>query len=264
MNRIQDKFEKLKASGRKALIPYMTPEFPFRGMTVPLMQGLEAAGADMIEVGIPFSDPLADGVTIQQASNIAIGHGVNISSILESVREFRRTSDLPLILMGYINPIYRYGVEQFVKDAHAAGVDGLIVPDLPPEEASNLRSASALVGISNVFMIAPTTDDERIRLVDEYSTDFSYCVSVTGVTGVRSDLGRNGSIEKFLERVRRNVKKRFVVGFGISTSEHVQQVWQMADGAVVGSALLQVLREARSKEEAIQSAATFIQSLRKP
>ena len=262
MTRIPQKFEQLNLSGRKALIPYVTPEFPFRGITVPLLSELGQSGADMIELGIPFSDPLADGPTIQHSSEIAIKNGATIATILSSVHEFRKNSDIPLLLMGYVNPILRFGVERFVEECSKAGVDGLIVPDLPPEEATSLEQACARASISNVFLIAPTTLDDRIRVIDSHSTDFSYCVSVTGVTGARIQLGANGSFDEFLHRVRKNIRKKFVVGFGISTAQQVESVWRIADGAVVGSALLSHIGNSASSREAVASAGRFLKSLR--
>ena len=262
MKRIQNKLHELRGSGRKALIPYVTPEFPFRGITLQLLRRLEEGGADMIEVGIPFSDPLADGPTIQHSSEVALANGASIPGIMAAVREFRTKSELPLLLMGYVNPILHFGMEQFMSDCREAGVDGLIIPDLPPEESGELKSFADRREISTVFLIAPTTPDERIRQIDDLSTDFSYCVSVTGVTGARQKLGDGGSIDEFLRRVRRNAKKPFVVGFGISSAEHVARVWQHADGAVVGSALIRLLDQAATAEEATASAREFVRSLR--
>lgn len=262
MNRISQKFDHLARNGEKALIPYVTPDFPFSGITVPLLSELEQHGADLIELGIPFSDPLADGPTIQRSSEISIKNGARIPTILESVREFRKTGSVPILLMGYMNPIHCFGIERFVNECAAAGVDGLIVPDLPPEEASALQHASSGAGISNVFLIAPTTTEDRIQKIDSHSTDFSYCVSVTGVTGARTQLGENGTFDGFLERVKKNVKKKFVVGFGISTSAQVRHVWRFADGAVVGSALLSHIGKASSSREAVAAAGIFLTSLR--
>lgn len=262
MNRIRQKFDELRRTGGKALIPYVTPEFPFKGMTGRLLHSLETAGADLVEVGIPFSDPLADGETIQHSSEVALRNGVTIEVILDVVQQFRRTSQLPVLLMGYINPIVRFGYDRFFESCRSAGVDGLIVPDLPPEESAGLTAASRRFGISNVFLIAPTTADARIREIDERSTDFSYCVSITGVTGARTHLGSDAALDGFLGRVRKNTKKPFVVGFGISRAEHVQRVWKHADGAVVGSSLINVLGGAASEEDALRSAADFLRSLR--
>jgi len=177
MNRITRKIRDLKETGGKAVIPYMTPEFPHTGITSALLNGLTFAGADMIEVGIPFSDPLADGKTIQHSSEVAIRNGVTISGILRDVRRFRSEHDLPLILMGYVNPILRYGVDRFAQDAAEAGVDGLIVPDLPPEEASDVTRSMNRTGLSTIFLIAPTTSSERIsKICWRRSTHHRSCV----------------------------------------------------------------------------------------
>jgi len=262
LNRISQIFSRLRKEGRKALIPYITPEFPVRGATVPVLRAAADAGADMIELGIPFSDPIADGATIQHSSHVALENGVTISAVLSAVKEFRRSSDVPVLLMGYINPILQFGIKKFAGSAKEAGVDGVIVPDLPPEEAGELMGWSRESGLSNVFMIAPTTRDDRIRLIDEASTDFSYCVSLTGVTGARASLESNGSLDAFLARVRKIAKKPFVVGFGLSTREHVEQVWRVADGAVVGSALISRMATAQTPEDAAKAAGEFITSLR--
>lgn len=262
MNRIQKKFASLKGSRQKALIPYITPEYPIKGITVGLLRALEEGEADLVEVGIPFSDPLADGETIQKSSEIALRNGATIDRILQSVREFRSTSELPVLLMGYVNPIFHFGIEKFIAACQSSGVDGLIIPDLPPEEAEELRKASASHGVSNVFLIAPTTSDSRIREIDGYSTDFSYCVSVTGVTGARTQLGGESDLDDFLLRVRKNSKKPFVVGFGISSREHVQRVWKNADGAVVGSSLLKALEKSTTEAQAMSIAVDFLRSIR--
>lgn len=248
--------------GRKALIPYITPDFPHKGATVPVLHALEEAGADLAEIGIPFSDPLADGETIQNSSEIALRNGASITGILRDVKQFRSGSKLPLLLMGYMNPILRFGTERFLDACGEAGVDGVIVPDLPPEEAAAFRQASDARCISMVFLIAPTTPVERIRFIDECSTDFSYCVSVTGVTGARTVWGAEGALEHFLSTVRTHAKKPFVVGFGIATPEHVARVWRHADGAVVGSALIRVLASCGSNPDAAKTAKQFLHSLR--
>jgi len=262
MNRIPKTLDQLRSNGKKALIPYITPEFPFRGITEQMLAEMVNAGADMIEVGIPFSDPLADGTTIQHSSDLALKNGANIPGILSSVRAFRKSYQDPILLMGYFNPILHFGIAKFVRECKEAGVDGLIVPDLPPEEASALQSVSAKHDLSNVFLIAPTTPDERMQKIDEASTDFSYCVSVSGVTGARQELGMNGSLDDFLGRVRANVRKPFVVGFGISTPKQVRKVWEYADGAVVGSALINAISNASSQNDALSQAGDFLRSLR--
>ena len=261
MNRIRLTFQQLQSQKRKALVPYITPEYPIPGCTVPLILGLEKTGASLIEVGIPFSDPIADGPTIQRSSHIAIGNGATLQGVLSSVRQAREKTEIPIILMGYINPILHYGIEKFLREAHEYGVDGVIVPDLLPEEGKEWRSLSAKFGVSDIFLVAPTTPDERIQYLDSVSSDFTYCVSVTGVTGARSGFGSPENFEKFLLRVKKNTKKPFVVGFGISTPEHVSTVFRYADGAVIGSALLQKIEKEKSVEAVVRKAGEFLSSL---
>ena len=262
MNRVARTWNDLMAKGKKALVPYVTPEYPFKGMTVPLLQRLARAGADLIEVGVPFSDPLADGKTIQHSSEVALRNGVNADFIFRSVEEFRAGSQVPVVLMGYYNPILQYGLRAFSRQAALSGVDGLIVPDLPPEEAAEFVAECRAASLSNIFLVAPTTTTERIRLIDTMSTDFTYCVSVTGVTGARSELQLDGPLGTFLARVKKTVTKPFVVGFGISTSRHVNEVWRYADGAVVGSALIGVLERSQTPDAALDAGEGFFRSLR--
>lgn len=262
MTGIGEKFKSLRHEQRSALIPYVTPEFPVRGTTVPLVRALEESGADLIELGVPFSDPIADGPTIQHSSQVALKNGVTLKKVLSFVTDIRRMSRIPIILMGYYNSFLHYGLDKFLRDAVAAGVDGIIVPDLPPEEAGELRDAARKRGVSMTFLIAPTTPAERIRRIDRLSTDFSYCVSVTGVTGARKELGKDDELESFLGRVKRNTKKPFVVGFGISSREQVLDVCRYADGAVVGSALVRSMEKCRSAKEAVNAGVRFFHRLR--
>ncbi len=261
-NRISAAFQHCKKINAKALIPYITPEFPVQGTTVPLILALEKAGASMIEVGIPFSDPLADGPTIQHSSEIAIKNGATLPKALELVQKARTQTSIPLILMGYINPIIHFGIEKLINEAKNAGVDGLIIPDLPPEESEELCSFSKKYGMSNIFLIAPTTPDERIRSIDSLSTDFTYCVSVTGVTGMQNAFGNSAEFEHFLLRVKANTNKPFVVGFGIKGKEQVQKISKISDGVVVGSALLQAIANENNVDDTIQKAAEFLSTLK--
>lgn len=232
-----------------------------RGATLPLILGLEKAGATHIEVGIPFSDPIADGPTIQRSSYVALNNGATIANILHTVKDARRQTSMPILLMGYVNPILRYGVERFLNEAREAGVDGTIVPDLLPEESEEWRRLSAQYAISNVFLVAPTTSESRMRHLDAISSDFSYCVSVTGVTGARQAFGDANTFESFLKKVKRNTTKPFVVGFGISKSEQVRDVCRYADGVVVGSALIKAMENEKSIDGAEKAAARFFSSL---
>lgn len=259
MSRIAATLQKWKSAGTPVVVPYITPEFPVAGSTIPMLLALEQAGAAMIEVGIPFSDPLADGPTIQHSSEVAIRNGASLTRVLELVREARTKTSIPIILMGYVNPLMRYGFDRFFADAAAAGADGLIIPDLPPEESEEYRAGCAKHGLSTVFLIAPTSTDERIRYIDSVSTGMSYCVSVTGVTGGQTAFG--GGFDEFVARVRKNTQKPFVVGFGIDSREKVRHITATADGVVVGSALLRAVGNATTPDGAAADAAAFLKTL---
>jgi tryptophan synthase alpha subunit len=229
----------LRGTRRRALVPFITAGFPRRDSTVSAVKAAVDAGADMIEIGVPFSDPLADGPAIQHSSQVALDNGVDLAWILTVVEEARKCTAVPILLMGYYNPFLQYGLKSLCQDASSAGVDGLIVPDLPPDEASALKPEAESAGLSMVFLIAPTTTAQRTREIGEASTDFCYCVSVTGVTGARAAVEQR--TEKYLARVKKLVAKPIVVGFGISKPEHVRRLGRYADGVVVGSALVPVL-----------------------
>lgn len=259
MSRIASVFRTHAERHQPVIVPYITPEFPHVGTTIPLILTLERCAAAMIEIGIPFSDPLADGPTIQRSSEIAIRNGATLQRVLELVKEARVKTQIPIILMGYVNPIMSYGFAAFCADAAAAGVDGIIVPDLPPEESTEFRQECSRHGLSVVFLIAPTSSDERIRYIDSLSTEFSYCVSVTGVTGARSSFG--GSFDGFLTRVKQNTTKPFVVGFGIKAKAQVDLISSVANGVVIGSALLQAMEQSPNIDAAVAAAAQFITPL---
>ncbi len=262
MNRIQKTFLELSAKKKKALIPYITPEFPVAGITCPLISALEKSGASMIEIGIPFSDPIADGPTIQASSHTALRNGATLKHIFSQIKAVRQKTEIPLLFMGYFNTFFHYGEERFLDEVVECGIDGLIIPDLLPEESGNFRKLCQQRSVSNVFLIAPTSSDERIRFVDSISTDFSYCVSVTGVTGARNSFGSGEVLEEFLQRVRRNSQKPFVVGFGVSKPEHVAALSRLADGVVVGSALIQHMAPHSNISDAVEAAGSFFLSLK--
>ena len=249
MNRISTVLQRRSADQPIRIIPYVTPEFPVPGTTVPLVLALGKIGAAMVEIGIPFSDPLADGPTIQHASDIALRNGATIPKVFE----------MPVILMGYINPILQYGIVRFFSDGKKAGIDGVIIPDLPPEESDEVQSACRQHGIGITYLIAPTSTEERIRFIDSQSTDFSYCVSVTGVTGARS--GFPDGLNEFLTNVRSNTTKPFVVGFGIKSKDHVKQIAQYADGVVIGSALIDAIGKGTDVDSAVRMGEEFFRSL---
>ena len=262
MTRIGKTFRSLRQKQRNALIPYITPEFPLKGTTVPLILALEEAGADIIELGVPFSDPIADGPTIQRSSQVALENGVTLKRLIGFVERVRHSSNVPIILMGYYNSFLHYGLSRFFADASAVGVDGVIIPDLPPEEAGRLREEAKHNSVGVTFLIAPTTPTDRIRRIDRLSTDFTYCVSVTGVTGARQSLGKKQELHAFLEKVDSNTEKPFVVGFGISSREQVRDVCRYADGAVVGSALIRSIENSTSVSQTVRAATRFFRSLK--
>jgi tryptophan synthase alpha chain len=236
MSRLDETFDAL-GPDEKAMGLFLTDGFPNPDATVPLLHAIDRGGADFIELGMPFSDPLAEGRPIQRASARALSHGVTLPDTLQTVEAFREDSDTPLLLMGYVNPVFKYGVDAFCRDAAEAGVDGLILPDLPPQESDALCDAAAAHGLELVFLIAPNTSDERIRVVDERATGFVYAVSVTGLTG--SDLAETPSVDEYLMHARDFVAQNpLLVGFGIKTHDDAMELSRHTDGFIVGSALI--------------------------
>ncbi|RUM88898.1 MAG: tryptophan synthase subunit alpha [Thermovibrio sp.] len=236
MERIRKTFEELEGKGEKPLIVYATACDPDCRKSLDVFK-LILEYADMVEVGMPFSDPLADGPTIQKAHERALSSGANTCRVLELVSSLRSDSDKPILLMGYYNPIFVYGEERFIRDAKSAGVDGFIVPDLPPEEGVDFSRKVKSMKLSPIFLAAPTSTDERLRLIGEVTGEFIYYVSVTGITGEREELAYR-EIERDIERVKRVTGKRTVVGFGISKPRHIKEMYNTPDGFVVGSAVV--------------------------
>lgn len=248
MGRIAKAFERIRAENRSGLITYLTAGFPNPDLTPGLVEAMTAAGADLIELGVPFSDPLADGATIQRANFAALAQGVTPWTCLDIVREARRRGvQVPILLMGYYNPILAYGQDAFCRDASAVGVDGLIVVDLPPEEGIELRQRASAYGLDVICLLAPTSTDERIARLAAQATGFIYCVSLTGVTGARQELP--AALPAFLDRVRSRTSLPLAVGFGISSRRQVEQVGQIAEAVVVGSALIDVVEQAPAGQE---------------
>mgnify|MGYP000557278491 FL=1 len=242
-NRISQLFERHDGS-EKIMSLFLTAGYPDPEATVDLILGFEDNGVDMVELGMPFSDPLADGPTIQYSSNKAIEQGITMAKIMEIVERVREKSDIPIILMGYINPVLRYGVERFCQDAAKAGVDGLIIPDIPIEESGILSDQAEKNGLPIIYLVAPNTSDERMRKIDKASQGFVYCVSVTGVTGAREGDEVAQSVQRFIERVKANVTRNSkMVGFGIKSHEDAQRIAADMDGFIVGSALIDTIRE---------------------
>ena len=242
MSRIAQRFSNLAAAGRAAFVPFITAGDPDPETSFGILSGLPAAGADLIELGVPFSDPMADGPAIQASSQRALKAGMNLKKVLELVRRFRNSdAHTPVVLMGYLNPIHAYGVERFMTDAAEAGVDGLITVDLPPEEDAALQTPAAAAGIDIIRLATPTSDDARLSVILNGAQGFLYYVSVAGVTGTKAYAA--DEVGRALARVRRHAHIPVAVGFGIRTPGQAGEIARIADGAVVGSAIVSRIAE---------------------
>ncbi len=253
MNRLDTVFVSRR---HKALIAYVTAGYPSTDATLEVVPLLASLGCDVVELGIPFSDPLADGVTIQGASFQALKHGVSVRSCLDMVRVLRKKVNTPLVFMSYYNPILSFGLGPFCRECQQAGLDGLIIPDLPPEEATELEHFAAPAGLDMVYLLAPNSTEERIRIVAHKSQGFIYLVSLTGVTGARRKLPAD--LEDFVARTRQKTDKPLCVGFGVSTAEEAGRIARVADGVIVGSRLVQLLGR-----PSLTEITAFVTSLRK-
>jgi len=246
MGRLADKFAELKRENKKALITFITAGDPHLQTTAELIPEMERCGADIIELGVPFSDPMADGPTIQRSSERALASGTTLESILATVKSVRSRSQVPIILMGYFNPIYRYGTGRFVNDAVDAGVDGVLLVDLPPEEAVEFKAETSSRGLDVIFLLAPTSDDKRIDRVARIGSGFVYYVSVTGVTGARKSVEE--SVFSSVKKIKSRLNLPVAVGFGIADPSQAAAIAEVADGVVVGSALVKMFEEYRDEE----------------
>jgi tryptophan synthase alpha chain len=264
MSRIQTTFEALQRDGRKALIPYVTAGFPFPDITPELMHAMAESGADIIELGVPFSDPMADGPVIQKAGERALAAGVGTRQVLGMVREFRRRdSGTPVVLMGYANPVERYdlmhGPEAFVTDAAQAGVDGILIVDYPPEECEGFAAKLKARGLDLIFLLAPTSTDERMGQVARVASGYVYYVSLKGVTGA-GNLD-TGAVEQMLPRIRKHVHIPVGVGFGIRDAATARTIGKVADAVVIGTRIIELLQDA-PRERAVAAAADFLRGIR--
>ena len=242
-NRIATVFEKRK-NHQKIMSLFLTAGYPEPESTAELILGFEENGADMIELGMPFSDPLADGPTIQYSSEIAIRNGMTMEKIFNIVKQVRKKSQIPIIMMGYVNPVLRYDVVNFCEEAAAAGADGLIIPDLPVEESGLIHKEASKNGLNLIFLVAPNTNDKRMIKIDEISEGFVYCVSVTGVTGTRDGDEVARSVQNFIDRVNKNVQRNpKLVGFGIKNHDDAMKIAKNTDGFIVGSALVEQIKD---------------------
>ena len=246
-DRLAEMFARTRRERRPAVIPFVPGGWPERDATPAIVRAAAESGADAVEIGFPFSDPLADGVTNQRAYQRALENGFTVRDLLAAAEQIRaRDVRLPLLIMGYFNPLLAYGVSEFVQAATNAGIDGLILVDLPPEEAAEIAAPARTAGLHLVYLLAPTSTDERIAVVAEHGSGFIYCVSVTGVTGARPKL--SAELPAFLARVRAQTALPLAVGFGVSTREHVREIGGFADAAVVGSAFVETIANATAAE----------------
>jgi len=249
---VNQAFASAKAQNRAAFMPYYPVGFPDLATSLDIMEGLAHAGADALEVGVPFSDPLADGVVIQHATQVALQNGVSLPDCLEALRELRRRGvQIPLMLMSYVNPLLAYGQAALIQDATQAGASGFIVPDLPADEAADFQALVAQNGAAFAHFLAPTSGEDRIKLAAQMARGFIYLVSVTGVTGARSELSTD--LGAFIARVRQHARQPLVVGFGIGTPEKAQSVGKIADGIIIGSKFI-TLTEEGGKDAALDFA----------
>ena len=260
MSRIAPMFARLGAERRLALIAYLTVGYPRLDVTPSLVEAAAESGADAVELGIPFSDPLADGRTIQAASQQALKAGMTVARALEAARAARARTDVPLLFMTYLNPILAFGLERFCRAASDAGIDGLIVPDLPPTESADLRRVADAAQVDLVFFVAPTSSESGIEAACRAATGFVYCIAVTGVTGARAHLDEG--VLPLIATVRRHTTLPVVVGFGISKPEHLAALDGKADGVIVASALLDAI--AQAPDDATRRVKEFLTGLRPP
>lgn len=260
MSRIAQLFESIRREGRRAFIPYLTAGDPDLATTERLLPALVEAGADLIELGIPFSDPMADGPVIQRASERALREPLGVAEILPLVERFRRQSDVPIVLFTYYNPLLQLDQSTLGERLRNAGVDGVLITDLIPEEAGDLVARLRPAGIDTIFLVAPTSTDERIRMIAEQARGFLYVVARTGVTGVRAELSQE--VSSLVARVRQASSLPIAVGFGITTPAHVQEVWQYAEGAVVGSRLVLEIEQSLGQPDLVERVARLTRHLR--
>lgn len=259
MSRIEHTFAKLEKEGKKGLIPFITAGDPSLEITSELIFEFGRLGAAVVEVGVPFSDPMADGPVIQRSSERALRRGVSLKAVLDTAMQARKRTDVPIVLFSYLNPLLQYGVQQLSEDAAEIGIDGVLVTDLTPEEASEVSSALRAKDIDLILLVAPTSTDIRLRLITEKASGFIYAVSRAGVTGPRNSLSLEA--EKLVNRVRKFSDLPIVVGFGISTADQVAETWRYADGAVVGSAIVAEIEKIEDKESVVNQTGRFFANL---
>jgi tryptophan synthase alpha chain len=260
VSRIQKRFDWLKSKNEKALVAFITAGDPDLDTTPELFSAIEEGGADIIELGVPFSDPLADGPVIQAASQRSLKSGTTLKKIIQLVRDIRQSSQLPIVLMTSFNPVFVYGQEAFVKDAVDAGVDGVIIPDLPPEEAGDFDALAKVRNLDVIYLLAPTSTPDRIEMVGAKSRGFIYYVSLTGVTGARDTLAKG--VEGKVARIKEATTLPVLIGFGISGTEQAKAASQCSDGVIVGSAIVRMIEESPDPAERTEKLKVFVRSMK--
>jgi len=261
MKRIEKKFASLRAKNEKTLIVYLTAGDPSLRITKKLILGLEKAGVDILEIGVPFSDPTADGPVIQAASQRALKSGTTLQGLLDLVAEVRKVSEIPIVLFGYFNPIFAYGVKKFAETARKAGVDGVLVVDLPYEEAKELRIYTDAVGIDFISLIAPTTDGKRLSKIAADATGFLYYISITGITGTAAP--KIDNIKTEVNKIRKITKLPIAVGFGISQPQQARKIARFADGVVIGSAVVRLIDENKNNPDLVKIVSGYVSGIKK-
>lgn len=259
MNRIDKKFKKLKSEGRKAMIPFITAGDPDLSFTVELVLSLEKYGADIIELGIPYSDPIADGPIIQASSGRALKNGAKIIKIMNTVKEIRKNSEVPLVYLVYYNSIFKYGMEKFIKECNEVGIDGLIIPDLPIEERKEIEDIADKYNVYLIPLVAPTSK-ERIKKIVENGKGFVYCVTIKGITGVRNEI--NTDINEYMEMVNSYTNLPKALGFGISSKDMAEKFSKYSDGIIIGSAIIKTIAQGENLEDSINKACNFVKEIK--
>ncbi|MCK4739051.1 MAG: tryptophan synthase subunit alpha [Deltaproteobacteria bacterium] len=260
-SRLEETFRVLKEKGETALITFITAGDPSLQKTKEIVLEMEKSGADIVELGIPFSDPMADGPTIQGSSERALARGTKMAGVLKLLSEIRKKTSIPVVLFGYYNPIFNYGLKKFSKAAKKAGADGLLVVDLPPEESGDLKKELDCVELDLIYLLTPTSDESRMRVVSKVASGFIYYVSLTGVTGARKKVASN--VSSSIKKLRRFTKLPVAVGFGVSTTEQVRAFSKCADGVVVGSAIVNLIAKEAASKKMPRSVGSFIAKLKK-
>jgi len=260
MNRIDKKFKELKQAKKKAFIAFITAGYPSLSITEKLIYEFEKKGVDILELGVPFSDPMADGPVIQEASQEALKKNTHLVDILKLVKRARKRAEIPICLMTYYNPVFCFPESKFIEQAKASGVDGVIIPDLPPEEGRDLIKAAKAAGLDIICFLSPTSSTKRIKLIAKAAQGFIYYVSLTGVTGARKKLGSD--IRKNINLIKKYTKKPVCVGFGVSTSSQVKEIMRFSDGVIIGSAIVKKIKENVGSDSLVKRVSDFVAKLK--